>query len=78
MLSIYLLLQFKYSNQKSKTPKFETVSVNTDLDLERECVPDGSDVVIVGEKDAVVADDHAVRVDVLFGPTCRSERKELS
>ena len=48
--------------------------MNTDLDLERECVPDGSDVVIVGEKDAVVADDHAVRVDVLFGPTCRSER----
>ena len=47
--------------------------VNTDLDLEGECVPDGANVVVVGEKDAVVADDHAVRVDVLFGSGCWSE-----
>ena len=50
-------------------------SVSTDLDLEWECVSDGADVVVVGEKDAVVADDHAVRVDVLLRPARRPEKR---
>ena len=52
-------------NKSTKT------SVISDLDLEWERVPDGADVVVVCEEDAVVADDHAVRVDVLLRPARR-------
>ena len=50
--------------------------LETDLDLEGERVANGADVVIVGKKDAIVADNHAMRVDVLLGPGYWSEKFE--
>ena len=54
----------------------QNLSVISDLDLEWECVSDGADVVIIGEEDAVVADNHAVRVDVLLRPARRPAKKK--
>ena len=48
------------------------------LDLKGECVSEGADVVVVGEKDAVVADDHAVRVDVLLRPARRPTNRIMN